>query len=232
MSMPSEPSSSRRARSEFFICSISTGVVSQSPIVGATRSPVRASTSDTRTHPRSRTNRSIVRSGAATDAFSTGSMSRISPPPIVSSRPDSRSTYRSPGSSGRASGRNNRTAPVAPGTSRSAPRTRIVTGYSPDPMYARKAPRRETSWSNAASTVNDASTRSVSRQRSGSITPFPRSIAPWSIPARLSATRSPGPMESTARPARWIDRTRTSAPPGCDDHPLIDAHGTVGQACR
>ena len=73
---------------------------------------------------RSRTTRSIERSGCARDARVIGSMSSTSPPPIVSSRPDSRSTYRSPGSSGSVVSRNSRTEPDVPGANASPPSTR------------------------------------------------------------------------------------------------------------
>ena len=70
----------------------SSGVVAQWPTDGSTATPVSSSSSSTSTQPRSAIARSTVPSGAARDAFVTGAMSSTSPPPTVSSRPDSRST--------------------------------------------------------------------------------------------------------------------------------------------
>ena len=65
------------------------------------------------------------------DAGSTGATSRISPPPTVSLRPLSRSTNRSPGRSGNATGRWRRTKPAWPGWIDDGPRMRSFTTCSP-----------------------------------------------------------------------------------------------------
>ena len=101
-----------------------------------------------------------------------------------------------------------------PGAIASRPSTRSFTVCSPEPMCTNERSRRDTSWSSASSTCNDASNRSVSRHRSGSTTAWPRARAWWSTPARFTATRVPGPIDSTVRPAVWIERIRAVVDPG------------------
>ena len=84
--------------------------------------------------------------------------------------------------------------------------TRTLVGCSPEPRYAAKAPRRDTSWSRLGRTVSDASSRAVGRQRPGSTTASPRATSPCSTPARFSATRCPGPIRSIACPWLWMAR--------------------------
>ena len=144
----SEPASATRATTApRTVAASASGVVTQSPTVGSTVSPVSCSSSSTR-HPAALAHHSIDRRDPAPPARprSTGSMSRISPPPTVSSRPDSRRMNRSPGSNGSA-GREEQANRTGRRRARGlpSPSTRILTGCSPAPMYATYAPRRDTS---------------------------------------------------------------------------------------
>ena len=183
------------------------------PTVGARRSPVSSSSSSTSTQPRSATTRSTERSGRARDAGSTGATSSTSPPPTVSSRPVSRSTNRSPGSSGRAAGRCSRTAPGLARRQRlraEHPQAHGVlaradvgeVGAAPGHVVVERWPARSARRRRAPSS---ASGRWRRRRRPG-----PASLC--STPARLSATRWPGPMAATTVPDR-LDR-RAPSPAG------------------
>ena len=127
------------------ISSMRSGAATHRPKFGSRCSPVSASRSVGSIGPRSAIRRSTERSGWALLTVRTGASSTISPPPTVSARPDSRSTNRSPGSSGTAAGILSRTHPDVPAAIASAPITRSCAGCSPEPIDSVYAPRRETS---------------------------------------------------------------------------------------
>ena len=105
-----------------------------------------------------RSMRSIDRSGWALLTGRTGAISTISPPPTVSARPLSRSTNRSPGSSGRARRDADAHESRRTGCDRVAHRSRgAAPDARPNRCYTVYAPRRDTSWPSAPSVCSSAS---------------------------------------------------------------------------
>ena len=92
-------------------------------------------------------------------------------------------------------------------------------GARPSRCRRRRRRAADTSWSRAASTVSEASKRTVGRHCPGATTASPRATSSCSTPTRLSATRWPGPMRSTRGSLRlWMrpDAGRPGAGPDDD----------------